>query len=126
MAKKDQPVFNMKKAPSFIGSWAFLVGVILAVVVGLFGLLAPTYQHKEVFAIILIVLGLIVGFFNVTGKEVEQFLIAGTVLVIVGSLGQDVLAFIPRLNSVLTAITIMFVPSTILVAVKHVFNLARD
>ncbi len=115
----------VKNKPSFVGSWAFLLGVILAFIVGIFGLVAEGYQNREVFAIILVVLGLIVGLLNIRGQEVQSFLFAGAVLVIISSLGNDVLAFMPWLKNILLAILLMFVPATIIVAVKHVFSLAH-
>ncbi len=105
---------------NILGSWAFLVGVIIAIVVGALGKLDPTISA------ILVVLGLVVGLLNVTGKEVDKFLMAGTVLVIVSSMGGDALSIIPKVGSVLNAILTMFVPATIIVALKHVFSFARD
>lgn len=110
---------------SLLGSWAFLVGIIVAVIVGIFGLLEQGYMYREVFATILAVAGLLVGLLNVKGVEVQPFLMAGAVLIISAYAGQDVLAFMPWLRDVLNAILIMFVPATIVVAIRHVFVLAE-
>jgi uncharacterized membrane protein len=108
-----------KKEGSRIGGWAFLIGVILAAILGAFGTVDKTM------AIILVVLGLIVGLLNVTGKEIMPFLLAGTVLVIVSALGGGVLSNIIWLKNILDAILVLFVPATIIVALKTVFTIAR-
>ena len=104
---------------SKLGSWAFLIGVILAVVLGLLGSLSPTFLW------ILVVIGLIVGLLNIAEAEVNSFLMAGVVLIIAGAFGQDVMSSIPLLNNVLDALLAIFVPATIIVAIKHAFSLAR-
>lgn len=109
----------MKNGSSHFGSWAFLIGVILAVVLTLFNVWNTTWL------LILVVIGLIVGLLNITEREVHHFLMSGAVLTIVAALGQDVMSGIPILARMLDALLAIFVPATILVAVKNVFTLAR-
>ena len=104
---------------SVIGGWAFLVGIILAVILGALGPLSA------VIITILVVLGLIVGLLNVSDTEVQPFLLAGTVLVIVSGLGGDVFSTVAVLGRILNAIMVLFVPATVVVALKSVFSLAR-
>jgi hypothetical protein len=108
-----------------IGKWAFIIGVILAIAVGILGELNTTI------VVILMILGLVIGFLNVTGKEAAQFLIAGVSIIIAGSLGTG--AFSEMANDITTAlvnifgaISILVVPAVIIVAVREVFVLARD
>lgn len=101
------------------GSWAFLVGFILALIFGAFGAV-------DVLAWLLVVLGLVVGFLNITDKETKPFLLAGTVLVIVSALGANAMSVIPVVGSILNAILALFIPATIIVALKSVFQLARE
>lgn len=111
----------MAKKGNVLGSWAFLIGVVLAVVLG-FGVggdLTGTMTW------ILVVIGLVVGLFNVAGEETTPFLMSGTVLVIVSSLGGDALSSIKVVGGILQALLVLFVPATIIVAVKNVFGLAR-
>ena len=110
----------VRKSSNLIGSWAFLIGVVLAVVIG-----AGLLQINSTWTMILVIIGLIVGLLNITGKEVEPFLISGAVLVIASSLGNNELGSIPILNGILSALLAIFVPATIIVAIKNVFNLAR-
>lgn len=108
-----------KKGGNMLGSWSFLIGVILAVIFGLLGDLSQTVIY------ILVVLGLIIGLLNIADEEVSPFLMAGTVLVIVSTLGQSVVSSVGVFDTMLQALTVLFVPATIIVALKHVFSLAR-
>ncbi|HLC74110.1 MAG TPA: hypothetical protein VJH20_05755 [Candidatus Nanoarchaeia archaeon] len=102
-----------------MGSWAFLLGVILAVLFGFVG--EATWVPW-----VLVLLGLIVGLLNITDKEVTPFLTAGVILVITSSLGGNVLGSIGVLGAVLENMLTLFVPATIIVALKSVFSLAKS
>jgi len=108
-----------KNQGNLIGGWAFLIGIILAIVLGLIGSL----NQQLVF--VLVVVGLIVGLLNVADEEVTPFLMSGAVLVIVSAFGQEVVSTVPRLASVLQALLVIFVPATIIVAIRNVFSIAR-
>jgi len=103
-----------------VGGWAFLLGVLLAVVVGLF----PNAGTPGVMMILALV-GLVVGLLNIGDKEVTQFLFSGLVLVLISSAGINLMADIPFVSGILTALLVIFVPATIVVAVKNVLSLAR-
>ena len=104
---------------STIGSWAFLIGVILAVILGIFDVVSTGW------AAVLVITGLIVGLLNITDEEIKPFLTAGAILVIVSALGATVMAAFPIGARVLTAVNMLFVPATIIVALKSVFGLAK-
>ena len=57
--------------------WLFIAGVLVSVLLAFFEV---TYS-----AIILIFLGLLVGFLNINEKEAEKFLIASVALLIIGT-----------------------------------------
>lgn len=114
-----------------IGSWAFLIGVIIAVIVGLLsGVIGE--GMISLLVVVLVIIGIVVGLLNVNDEETTPFLMSGAVLVIVGSLGGNAMAVLS--NSVLTAwvpnilssLLMIFVPATIIVAVKNVWGLAHD
>lgn len=104
-----------------VGGWAFLIGVVLAVIVGLFSIVNPTVT------LILVVAGLVIGLLNVGDKEVTQFLFSGLVLVLISSAGISLLTNVPYVNvsGILTALLAIFVPATVVVAVKNVLSLAK-
>ena len=102
-----------------IGTWAFVIGLILAVIAGLI----PTLQTQSVI-LALVVLGLIVGFLNVTEKETTEFLVATIALMLVGSAGA-----IPVLGlmilSILSNIVAFVAPAALVVALKAIWALAE-
>ncbi|MFH0978829.1 MAG: hypothetical protein V1837_06020 [Candidatus Woesearchaeota archaeon] len=106
-----------------IGGWAFIIGVIIAVISGFFMLSATLVS-------VLVLLGLIVGFLNITGKETMGFLMATVSLVIVSYFGGQALSEIAFVGTVLAgimnAIMIFVVPATIVVALKSIFAMAHD
>lgn len=109
-----------KNIGNVIGSWAFLIGFILAVLLGLLGAVNSTW------AAVLVVIGVIVGLLNVADREVTPFLMSGTVLIIASALGQSIVGSVSMLDGVLTALLAIFVPATIIVAIKNVFSLAKN
>jgi len=119
MAKRS--IVNTNK----IGSWSFLVGLVLAVLLGLG--YHGNYAEVMVWAVFLI--GVVVGILNITVTEVSKFLNSGTVLVLVSYLAIEVGVFhgvAPQIVGVLSSILTLFVPATIIVALRAVFSLARD
>ena len=109
-----------------LGAWAFLIGVILALIVGA----VTKGSLNAMMGLVLVVIGLIVGILNVTGREIQPFMMAGTVLVLVSYLGgnvvKDVAGLGPYLGGALYATLVLFTPATIVVALKSVFVLAKD
>ncbi len=110
----------MKDVKKMMGSWAFLVGVILAVVLG------AVSSINGLVAAIFVVIGIAIGLLNITAKETKQFLMAGAILVIVAALGQTVMGIIPAFGRMMSGMLIIFVPATIIVALKSVFLLAKE
>ncbi len=103
-----------------VGGWAFIIGLVIAVLAGLIAL--PTYLTTWV----LVILGLIVGFLNIGDKEATTFLIAAIALLVVGTAG---LGAIPAIGGYLTGILtnlVAFVsPATVVVSVKAVYTIAK-
>ena len=108
-----------KKGEGMIGHWAFLIGVLLAIVF----MFVPSMTW---FPWLLVILGLIIGLLNIADKEVNAFLMAGTVLVIVSYFGGNVLGTIAYLGTLMNNLLMLFVPATIVVALKSVFVLAKN
>ncbi len=125
----------LRSSENTIGAWAFLIGVILAILIGLSTTLLPipalVNYSKHIYAF-LVFLGILVGFMNTTGKDSQTFLIAGAVLVIVSRFGMDSLSgsvigldLRDAVTSVFSALLVLFAPATIIVAMKTVFSIAR-
>jgi hypothetical protein len=126
----------IKSKENSAGAWAFFMGVILAVIIGLSTLLMPIptlRKYSSFIYLILVVLGIIVGAsINVTGKDSQTFLITGTIIVIVGKFGMDSvtgsligIGIGDAVSSIFASLLSLFVPATIIVALKSVFGLAK-
>jgi hypothetical protein len=126
----------IKAKENSIGAWAFLIGIILAVVIGVVTKLIPipalASYSPQIYAM-LVVLGLIVGFsINITGKNSQTFLITGAILVVVSKFGMESatgsligIGIGDAVSSIFGALLVLFAPATIIVAVKTVFGIAK-
>ena len=126
----------IKSQENSFGAWAFLIGVILAIIIGLSTTLIsiPVLRvySAQIYAI-LVLLGLIVGFtIQVSGKDSQAFLFAGAILVIVSKFGMESvtgsligIGIGDTVSSIFGALLVLFVPTTMIVALKTVFNLAK-
>ncbi len=117
------------------GQWAFLGGVIIAIIVGLAsGFLGGSLP---IVLAVLGVLGLIVGLLNITEKEVTPFLIATIALLAAPSALAPVTALIAAngaglgttlvtdLNGFLGAIAVFISPAAFVVALKSIYQMAQ-
>ena len=132
---------TLKSKENTAGAWSFLIGVLLAIIIGLATGLVHYSPDNVPFLIkysaqvygILVILGLIIGFFNVpTGKDSQTFLLAGAILVVVSKFGMDSvtgsligIGIGDAVSSVFGALLVLFVPATIIVALKTVFSIAK-
>ena len=105
-----------------VGEWAFLVGLLLAIVLGLF----PQALAVTTVTAVLVVLGIIVGLVNVVAKESHGFLLAAVALLVAGSAGYGILPGVgDYLGAILTNIATFVAPAAVIVAIKAVYALAR-
>jgi len=120
----------VKSRENLVGAYAFLAGVILAIILGLS---TPTLTKlNTIFYIILVILGILIGYLNSGDKDSTTFLFASISLVIVSGQGNSTLVFMSNitpvlslLNDVLRALLVLFIPATIIVALKVVFSMAK-
>jgi hypothetical protein len=120
----------VRSKENLMGAYAFLVGVVFAVIIGLTQKLFDITYSNVPYAF-LVILGIIIGILNVGNKDSLTFLIASLSLVIVSGFGQSALIYISNipvlssLTSILASLILLFIPATIIVALKVVFNIAR-
>ena len=127
----------IKSVENSFGAWAFLIGVILAVIIGLstssfLSIESITKYSSQIYAI-LVLLGLFVGFsIKIAGRDSQTFLITGTILVVVSKFGMESvigsligIGIGDVISSTFAALLALFVPATIIVALKTVFSIAR-
>ena len=104
----------------FVGFWAFIVGFILAILAGIF------WPSNGTIVIVLVILGIIIGFLNITAKEFMLFLLATVALVVVGGQAFTSLGTVgAKLGDVLGHIAILVAPAAIIAAVKALWSVAK-
>jgi len=115
---------------SKLGEWSFIVGVIIAIVVGIFS--ASLGDWKGNLALLLVILGLIVGFLNVSEKETTPFLVAAAALMLTAT-SVDTLNSIDLgvglgkyLAGIVSQIAVFVAPAAVIVALKAIKSLASD
>jgi hypothetical protein len=126
---------GIKSRENSLSAWAFLFGVVLAIIVGLatslFSIEAFEIYNAQIYAILAII-GIFIGITNVASKDLNTFMIAGVVLVIVARFGMDSVSgpftgigLGETVSSIFAALLALFVPATIVVALKAVFSIAK-
>ena len=124
----------IKSRESLIGARVFFVGIVLAVLVGIFSGLQITTVSNYLILSILAFLGLVVGYF-VSERNVQTFLFASVSVVLVSFAGIQGMvldaairgiAIGKMISSILGALLFLFVPSSIVVAIKTVFSIAKS
>jgi len=105
-----------------IGEWAFLAGVMIALLLGLF-----KGEVTGTFATVLVVLGIIVGILNIAEKETTPYLIATIALLVAGSTGLGTLPFADKVNlsAMLQNIVLFVAPAAVIVALKTIVTLGK-
>ena len=102
-----------------VGRWAFIIGLVVSVLAGLVSIGTAGLAW-------LVVLGIIVGFLNVTGKEVMGFLLATVALMMVGNVGLT----LPAVGSFVTSVVSAFISFTAgaaaVVAIKELFVITKS
>ncbi len=128
---------SIKSHENIVAAWLFLTGVVLAVVIGL----ATTFfipinkisAYSSPIYGILVILGIVIGAkVNVSGKDSQAFLISGAILVIVSRFGMESvrgsligIGLGDLVSTIFGALIVLFVPVTIIVALKNLFTITR-
>lgn len=120
----------VKSKENLIGAFAFLVGTVFAVIIGILQNTIVGTGNNVPYAFLMI-LGIVVGVLNSGDRDSITFLIASLSLVIVSGFGQSTLVYVSNipilssLNAILSALLVMFVPATIIVSLKVVFSVTK-
>lgn len=104
-----------------VGFWALIAGLIICLVAGI---VSP---HNTPVSIVLIVLGVIIGFLNITSKEMMLFLVAAIALVVVGNAFSVVtmLNIGTALGGILSYIATLVAPAATVVAIKALWAVGK-
>jgi len=110
-------------------AYAFTVGVVAALILGLISARLPA-GVEAILTSLLILAGIVVGFFNITPAEAKDYVFYAVVIALVTFLGGNNLGDLqvvgPYVVSILNAIMAFILPSVIIVGIKAVINLAKN
>jgi hypothetical protein len=108
------------KVSNMTGLIAFTLGVLVAVVAGILSALEIIALGNTIVIITLIILGILIGALNITGREVIPFLLAIIALVVVGNVFEPIeLAGIGiMLDNILKLLATLMAPAAVIVAIK--------
>jgi hypothetical protein len=104
-----------------IGFWAFIIGLLLALIGGL---VAP---NNATVVVILVILGLIVGLLNISGKETMLFLVATIALIVaagafaplsIGSIGD-------KLDDMVRLVATFMAPAAVVASIKAIWAVGK-
>jgi len=121
---------------NLIGAWAFSMGIVIAILIGVTSSLFPisfiTSHSSQIYAI-LVLLGLIVGFsIKISKNNASLLLLSGAVLVIVSKFGMESVSGSiigvgvgDIVSSTFSALLTLSVTATIIIAIKTLFSTAR-
>lgn len=123
-----------KKSPKY-GELAFLVGIVLALIVGVLSSFLPPNMPPILLGM-LGVLGLAVGIMNIREKEANSFLIAGIAFLAVSMslsnilelfkvIGEPGLGVEVAINGFISALVAFIAPATFIVALKAIYSIAE-
>ena len=122
----------MAKALAIVGKVAFVVGVLFAIIGGIWGGVSIPTNHVVIW--VLLVAGILIGLLNVTAKEGAIVLSAAVALIILGIWGftpafapvEDVSQVLAEnVVGVVCCFALLMAPAAIIVAVKAVISTAK-
>ena len=102
-----------------VGRWAFIAGLVIAILVAFINLGDSIFM-------ILAVLGLIVGFLNVTGKESQSFLIAAIALAASAGAVSSLPIVGETVSAIMGNVVAFITPAMLVVAVKSLLGTVKN
>ena len=117
---------------SDIGKWAFIIGALLAVLMGILEAVGQPLGTNMWLVLLLLVLGLVIGFVNITAKEVQPFLVASVAVLLAAGAANLMAAntlFAPLgdiLADVAKDIVLVVAPAALIVALRAVYGFAAE
>lgn len=113
-----------------LAHYAFFIGIALAILVGVFHRVFDSLlgvEASRVYVTTFVLLGTLVGLFNLTAKETMPFLTAAVALMLAGIVNLNLVYGIGDiLRPSLSNIVVFVVPGAIIVGMKAIWRLASD
>ena len=114
-----------------LGKWAFIIGAVLALVMGIAAGLGQAWAGNTWLTVILVAAGLIVGFVNISAKEVQPFLVAAIAVLAANTANLAVLfPGLTQLGAILAGIVakllVVIAPAALIVGLRAVYKFAAE
>ncbi|MBI5391589.1 hypothetical protein HZB00_01155 [Candidatus Woesearchaeota archaeon] len=131
MEKKAEALLHVDSLYANIAKYThkyvFKIGIILALVIGLASTQFDATTNAWMFSI-LVLCGILGGFFNIAGQERKDFLMTALVVLLVLTIGgatifSQILYVGIYLNGIITALLAFISPATVVAGLKHLFDL---
>ncbi len=107
-----------------VGGWAFIIGALVAVVLGA----VPRTAGTTWVVALLLILGVVVGALNVSEKEIVAFLVACVAFLVAapafGAAVSSVVSGFYWLDRILSHLAVFVLPGALIASVKAIFSLA--
>lgn len=117
----------MKQHAEKLGVMAFLVGAVVAILLGAFRL---NVKYTAIEILVLAVLGIITGYLNITESELQLYLIATLTLIGVSNVFTIVLVDVPVIGQTLVNIfknlLVFFASGAGVLSIKAILDLASE
>ncbi|MBS1250821.1 MAG: hypothetical protein MAG431_02418 [Chloroflexi bacterium] len=102
------------------GRYLFIAGLVIAVLAGLI------FSGAAWATWVLAILGLVVGFLNVSGEETKGFLLAGIAFILTASALQSVPVIGEYLTSILDYVVVFVSGALLVVALQALFDIGSE
>ncbi len=107
-----------------LGGWAFLIGALVALILGAL----PSTAFQPWVVGLLLILGILVGFLNISDKEIVAYLVACVAFLVAATVFSATVGSVSGgfewLARMLTHIAVFVVPAAIIASLKAIFALA--
>ena len=124
MAEAKKGMSRTQKIIGYIGMAAFSVGIVLAII---YGVISPDNANV---ILALVILGIVVGFLNITRKEMALLLLTAVALIVVGKasfspLNELVNELGTSLNGIVSYLAVFMAPAAVVTAVRAIWAVGR-
>lgn len=131
MEKKAEALLHVGSVYANIAKYThkyvFKIGIILALVIGFASTKLDATTNAWLFSL-LVLSGILGGFFNIAGQERKDFLMTALVVLLVLTVGgatifSQILYVGVYLNGIISALLAFISPATVVAGLKHLFDL---
>jgi hypothetical protein len=122
--KPKQKMSRTQKVLGFIGMAAFSIGLVLAIIYGVIS------RNDASVTLGLVILGIVVGFLNITRREMVLLLLTAVALIVVGKPSFSPLNDLAdglgtSLNGIVSYLAVFMAPAAVITAVRAIWAVAR-